>query len=127
GLLLIARGVRGVAVVDAVVGDAAEAVAEGLELLPPGLRARGVAVEEEQGRAAALFDVVDVGVVDLDPGHGVLPSRSRGARESITDAEEGRPRSAACARVEGVAEAVAEELEGEEEQREHAGGEEEPA
>ncbi|MDZ7729594.1 MAG: hypothetical protein U5Q44_16125 [Dehalococcoidia bacterium] len=48
GFVLVARGVLGVAVVDAVIGVDVVAVAEVGELLPPGLGTGAVAVEEDE-------------------------------------------------------------------------------
>src|SRR5690606_7797719 len=72
-LILVARAVRGVPVVHAVICDAPEPVAEALELLPPCLRARAHPVQEHQRLPLALLDVVDVGVLQLDPGHRKPP------------------------------------------------------
>ena len=58
-------------VIHAVVGDDVEAVAKRLELLPPGLPAAGVAVQQDERRRRriAVLDVVDVVAVHLNPGH----------------------------------------------------------
>lgn len=90
GFILVARGVLGVAVVNAVVGVDVEAIAEVRELLPPGLGAGAVAVkEDERGTIGApSLGVVDVVSVDIDPGHAAPPAavsaestgQARGAR-----------------------------------------------
>src|SRR5262249_34591218 len=63
-----------VAVVDAVVGDYAEAVAEGSKLLEPCFTTGAVAVQEDERLPLSVLLIVDVRAVDLDPGHAVLPS-----------------------------------------------------
>ena len=60
-------------VVDAVVGDHPESVAERLELLEPGLAARRHPMEENEWLTLPLLVVVDVGPVHIDPRHGGPP------------------------------------------------------